>query len=660
VDSDSTDNWNEDDNKKLLLAPTPTNLPTEEKAYEDRDKLYSEMSLPSKTMRKTLRVKSKAEPLWNLIKNFFLKLWKLSICSPFVIMILLRVYMKFWILRYNSFLSIIITIWNYYSIWYQNASCFFAVMPYLLIPAISIQLLGTKFVEIPGVMGEVVPDEYRKHLNAIGCLQFASDKNLIPEVEYLITLGGLFLVCATLKMVHYIPAYEEFRKKQALAVYKYPNILEVIVRFFLDHGEKLYIIVLYIISFSVLNVIHTFILLFFILFTLVKSKARRYFPFIIIILAIRSIGRNAVLNGHIIELDYSSNLLRAFTIIGINIDWRDSEKNAVIFKLGTDWELIIMYVCSYIQLRILQYIEKHPFTEMQMNAKSFFVKFASFINYLIQTYLLWGIYFTFILILAYQNQSLFIQGYMIIVFLIIIVHVFKDLNSEGYKGYVFVRPIWNLLAAYNTIILFASYITYFVAYTGDFSIGLSDSTFEMIKILGIEFVDDENKGLEYTFLPQFIILYLGFIARGNILTKRDIEEENEVEYKKSSWMLFIKVVDWFTGYSFQMLFLLFGLLTMLWSMNLSMCVCLIIFCIHYTVLHYKYLDSIKYKDDVSVDYQEKQKIISEECAIQKAKMLAQSKLTLNFLIFLVSISLLATQVFPFAQTYKEYYYSNKL
>jgi hypothetical protein len=533
-------------------------------------------------------------------------------------------------------------------------------MPYLLIPTISFQLLGTKFVEIPRVMSEIVPDEYKKYLNAFGCLQFASDGDLIPEVEYLITLGGLFLVCATLKMVHYIPAYKEWERKQELKAYKHPNILEITMRFFLEHVEKLYIIALYIISFSVLNAIHTLVLLFFILFTLLKSKARKYFPLIIIILGIRAIGRNAILGGYIMELDYSSKLVYLFKIIGINIKWEEAEKNVVIFRLGTDWELIIMYACSYIQLRILQYIEKNPFSEIPIKAESLFIKFASFLNYLIQTYLLWGIYLTFILILVYQNKSLFIQGYMVIVIFMIMVHVLKDLNSEEYKGYVFVRPIWDILAIYNTIILFGSYITYFVTYTGEYDGNYTEATLELIKIVGIEFTDANNKQLQYTFLPQFIILYLGFIARGNTLTKKDSKELKEMKYKRSSWMWFMKVIDWFTGYSFHLLFLLFGLLSALWSTNFNMLVCLMIFGIHYSILHYKYINSIKHKDDTLVGYQEKQQIINEERKIQKAQMIVQSKLTLNFLIFLVSVSLLATQVFPFVQIYKEYGCSVKL
>lgn len=606
------------------------------------------------TVRGTVRLRTRVEPVLTLVKNFFMKIWKMISCTPFGIMLLLRVYMVFWALRYNTCVSILIVVWTYYSIWYQDSSRFFAFMPYLLIPAISLQLLGTKFVQIPRVMGEVISVEYLKYFIAFGGLPFSVDKSLTPKVEYLITLAGLFLVCATLKMVQYIPEYEDWSKKETAKAYKNPNLLEIIVRFFMDHVEKIYLIILYLIALNVLNVIHTLALVFLILFTLLRDKTKKYFPAIILILGTRTLGRYGVLAGYIFEANYTSKDLRILKIIGFNIDWDDSVKSSLIYRIGFEWELIIMYLCSYIQLRILQYISKNPFSQIPINWENLFIKFASFLYYLFQTYLLWVIYFTFIFILAYQSECIFIQGYIIIMVVMVTAHIMKDLNDVGYQGYLYVQPLWTLLNVYNSFILLASYITYFVAYTAELSTNVSEATLEIIKIVGLKFTDGEDKKLQSTFLPQFIMLYLGFIARWNMMAQRDNPPEREVKYTKSSWMWLIGIVDWFTKYSFHMLFLVFGLFAVLWSLNFLMLACLMIFGIHYSVLHAKYVNAIKFTDDVPVNYQEKQQIINGEYEVQKAKMLSQSKITLNFLIILVFVALIATQLFPFVHLFKEY------
>ena len=144
-------------------------------------------------------------------------------------------------------------------------------------------------------------------------------------------------------------------------------------------------------------------------------------------------------------------------------------------------------------------------SDMVIDHKSIFIRLSKLLYSIIQTYLIWGIYLIFILVLSYQDINSFIQGYMIIVSMMIAVHASVDLSDNKFEGYLSVKPLWTILAIYNTIILFSSYVAYFVIYSSDLVPDFSEANHFIIRTIGID-LDKNESELRIIFLPQFVIL----------------------------------------------------------------------------------------------------------------------------------------------------------
>ena len=268
---------------------------------------------------------------------------------------------------------------------------------------------------------------------------WSNSENIIPELEYLIIFGALLLICATLKMIQFLPKYNEWLKHENTKIKRRPNFIEIIIRFLIEHVEKLYLVLLYYVCFGKLNAYHTLILMFFIFFTLSQKYARKCFIIVIIILSLRAILRYIVLVLIMFGMTFDNSTKNILEIVGIEIDWSLSEKT--VFKIDFDLELVVMYFASYIQRRIFIYIELNPIDNMAIDNKSIFIRLFKLLYTMIQTYLIWGIYLAFILVLSYQNINSFIQGYMIIVSMMIAIHASVDLSDNKFEGYLSVKPL---------------------------------------------------------------------------------------------------------------------------------------------------------------------------------------------------------------------------
>eukprot|EP00826_Nyctotherus_ovalis_P060856 TRINITY_DN8592_c0_g1_i11.p1 TRINITY_DN8592_c0_g1~~TRINITY_DN8592_c0_g1_i11.p1 ORF type:complete len:1055 (+),score=337.25 TRINITY_DN8592_c0_g1_i11:1267-4431(+) len=597
---------------------------------------------------------SKVRPVLESIKYLALTIWNLCISTPFGLAIILRIFILFWLLKYNSYLSIFFLLWAYISIGFTSTDFFCAVTPFLLIPGMVLQIIGTKFIEIKSIVPYLVPERYLNYFHFFGCFRYSEDSSVNSMWEFAWSLAGITLACAVMKMMQYIPEYNEWAKGHEEARKKdlrTPNNLEVTVLFFFEHTDKVYVILLYMVAFDKLDTMGTLVLIYLLFFMLFRNLARKCFILMIWLLGLMAMGRYVVLLLHILGLNYTPRLHQILNIVGIEINY---EPTGILYRMGTDWELIIMYFCSYAQLKIIRYFAESPFAEIPINKESWFIKFASYLNDAIQAYLLWVIYFVFLTILALQEPSFFIQGYIIIVVLMMAVHIGADIRNSQLIGYKYSRPIWVILMIYNSLILFASYISNFVVYTGGRNLRYKESEVQLIKIVGLDFTQKEMPTLQLTFLPQFVILYLASFARQVLAIKKDEAEIREVPYKRKAWMWLIKFLDMMSGYSIHLVMFVIALLGTLWSLNFVMFLYFVGFAIHYGTLHLSYNRLRRHKGESQTSFKEKYSIIMEECVEQKEVTIQQRRYTLSFLLTIAVLSLFLTQLFAFVQAFKRY------
>eukprot|EP01022_Parablepharisma_sp_SALTPOND_P004643 TRINITY_DN120687_c0_g1_i1.p1 TRINITY_DN120687_c0_g1~~TRINITY_DN120687_c0_g1_i1.p1 ORF type:complete len:674 (+),score=45.95 TRINITY_DN120687_c0_g1_i1:927-2948(+) len=639
-------------------------LPKSKDTENAEGKLAIEIRVSNKSRRKTRRrIQEEAKVVsveeggtrkpWESIKGVIVNAWKLSTSTPFGLMHIVRGYLILWALKYNSILSLFIIFWLYYSISYNSTKRFCAFTPYLLLPAMGLQIVGTKFAEIPHLISPT--SSYLPYFHTFGLFTYSFDSRINPIGEYIWTLIGFILVCATLKLMQYLPEYEKWAKgveENAKRLNQKPNSLEITIRFLLEHTEKLYIVVLYIVAFNKLNVTHTLILLFFFLFVLLQKYARKYFVIIIFILLYRALLRYGILIGDLLGAAYSDITLKVFAILGIDIEYNP---DVTVYKLDVDWELIIMFFCSYLQLKIIRYITAQPSISDQVDPSSGYIKFISYLNDIVQTYLLWIIYLVLFLVLAYQRISLFVQLYSMFVVALIFVHTLADLFDPNHKGYLRTKFIWMSLSLYNILVLLASYTFCFAVYTCglETSIQESEEKVHIVKLIGLDFVRPTGMQLQLNFLPQFVVLYLAFIARQNIWEQDHYEHEKYIKYTKKFWGWCIDFMDIFSRYSFHMLFFAVAMLGVFWSLNFLMMVYLSIFAIHYCTLHLRYLRSQKSGADFAGTFQEKRNIIENESEIQSYQAIQQRRRTLKFVAILTAVALFLCQGFRFIHICKE-------
>jgi len=595
--------------------------------------------------------KRKQRGIFESIKYFILRIWKLSISTPFVLMLALRVYTIIWAAKYNSYFSIIIVFWNYYSICYTDHIFFHQVTSYFLLPAMAIQIIATKLIEIPHIIPSVIPSSRVKYLTLIGSFRYSLDKSIDANWEHIWTLGGLVLVCAVIKMMQYIPEYERWLKETNRQK-TIPNNLEIAVHFCLDHTEKLYIILLYIMAFSKLNVIGTLLLFYLFSLMLCKTLARQWFIFVIIIMTIKALGTQMVVGGYIFFEEYKSEVSYGLKIFGIYMENREDK---ILYKADIEWEVILMYFCSFIQLKIFNYVIENPFEKIDINKESYFIKFAKTLNSIVQILLPWIIYLVFIILLVQQETTFLISGYIVIVVFLMGMHIGKSIGTTEFKGRSAYNIPWTILAIFSTFILLFSYVCNFVFYTGEHNRGYAESILQIIKIAGIDITKEEASKLQWALIPQFVILYLSFIARQNIAVRRSGPEKKRVMYKRKTWMLLIQFLDLLSQYNIHLVFIVIGCLAALWSVNFIMFLYLVIFGVHYISLHLSYLRVRRYKSSSGFNYYEKQLIINEEVKEQKELALSQRRFTVTFILSIALIALILTQGFALVQTFKMYF-----
>jgi len=582
--------------------------------------------------------------------------WRICVYTPFGITQIMRVYVIMWALKYNSALSAILLFWLYYSIFYKNEKRFITLTPYLLVLPIGLQIIATKIIEIPWM---VTPSfKYYDYLSVFGFFTYKYDERINEVWEYLWIFGGFLLACGVHKFRLFLPKYQrycsEFDHKNSNL--KKQNNLEIVVNFILFHTEKLYIVLLYIMSLNKLNIARTLILIFLFLFILVNNFARKYFKTIIFILMYRALFRYFILIGYLLKFEYSQTALKVFAILGIESSY---DNTVMIWKLAVDPELILMFFCTYLELRIIQYLNNaQKSSENNENEDNGFLKVCKFINSVYQTYLLWIIYFVILVLLAYQEPTIFDQGYSIFAVILIFIHALGD-HLNNMHGFLSTKPVWLLMSVYNVIILLISYMFCFLVYTCELSTSIEslEERVQFLKIVGFDFDQPTGWKLQRTFLPQFVVLYLSYIARTNIDSRAPQSNNKQINVKYSMKIISIllDIVDVLSKYSFHVFFFAVIMLGILWSLNFMMLGYLIFFGIHFAFLHYRYINTISMKKSSTTTRLEKAKIIEEESEIQKNCAIYQRRRTLTFIMIFSCIVLLLCQIFRFLHVYKEYF-----
>ena len=572
----------------------------------------------------------------------------LCLYSPFGILVITRFFLIIWTLKYNTIGSLIIIIWLYYSIFYTNAQKFCKISPIILFPIFIFQILGTKLVTIPFLIDSKV-----KYLGNFGCYLF--DNENIQEMEYCYMFGIFCLVCLSFKMSNYLNQYYKWRNQEKKSDQTVNN-LEITIIFLLQHTEKLFIILLYILGFDKLNIVHSFLLCFMIINLFWKKWAHKHFIFVVILLLLKTSLRYCILMCELFDVNFNETELKIFQTIGIDVKYNPSVQ---VYKLDFDWEFIIIFFSSYIQLKINRYLEALiPFDY----PTGTYVKFCTFCYTSMQKFELWLIYLIALLLLSFQETTFILTSHAILIILIMAIHVHGNLIGHDFKGYNRTLILWTLLSFWNGFVLIASYIFCFVVYTIglDFSSEISQSTRNLIKMVGFDFVPPTGMQLQITFFPEFLFLYLNFLARWQISSRIENVDpiNNSIQISNRCWDIFLALLDIIAEYFFHFIFLLISFLSIFWSLNGSLLVFLVFFAIHYGSLHMNYLKVQNSIANDNISYPEKDSILIKEAELQKGYAISQRKKTLSFLIIFTAIILLFCQIFRLLHNFKIYFDKN--
>lgn len=133
-----------------------------------------------------------------------------------------RLILTCWVVKYNSYFTVPIVLWNYYSICYKDYKWFAKYPPFMIIPVLAVQLLGTKIVNIPFL---VDPQwKYVKKLENFGCYPYILDSSINELWEYVWMLFSFLFVCLTYKMCQYLPLYHQWEKEQKVLLLIIKNL----------------------------------------------------------------------------------------------------------------------------------------------------------------------------------------------------------------------------------------------------------------------------------------------------------------------------------------------------------------------------------------------------------------------------------------------------
>ena len=384
-----------------------------------------------------------------------------------------------------------------------------------------------------------------------------------------------------------------------------------------------------------------------------RKIAHKHFIIIIITLMIEAVGRNVNLIILLSGIKYSTLVELILLIIGIDVGY---DANAMINKLHTSWELIGLYYITYILYRITQYLnDEQP---QENDNTSYFMRFFEFLSKVINKLLLWIIYFVLLILFSCQSPTLFVNGYVLILIILISVHIIANIGNSKYEGYIKTIPWWAILRFYNVALFCSLYLFNFLLHTVKVNYKPDLTKFNYMVFAGFDFSTLTNWKLQKDFLVQFIVLYCGYLARLHIISRLSQPanpESDTIKYSRWIWILGIKILDIISEYSFHVLFLIVMSLGIFWSVNLMMLLYLIFFSLHYCMLHARYFGCFtKIKAPIK-HFDAREVIILEEKEKQKACSIAQRRSSLFFLVIFTGTTLFISSVFRFSHSISSFY-----
>ena len=150
--------------------------------------------------------------------------------------------------------------------------------------------------------------------------------------------------------------------------------------------------------------------------------------------------------------------------------------------------------------------------------------------------LLWVIYFALLILFACLQPTVFLTGYVQILLILITVHVIGDLNGTEYTGFLKTVPWWLILRGYNVLLLCVTYIFSFALHTAGIQFSLLESSNKFLTFIGLDISEPVAGQLQKNFLPQFLVLYCGFLAKLHIKSRRNSKKSSsEIEYSHCLW-----------------------------------------------------------------------------------------------------------------------------
>lgn len=274
-------------------------------------------------------------------------------------------------------------------------------------------------------------------------------------------------------------------------------------------------------------------MLFMLMILYFRKFAHKYFIIIILVLMTEAIGRNVNLIIILSGIKYSEIVDLTLHIIGIDVGYN---VDSMINKLHISWELIALYYMTYTLYRITQYL--NDALPQENENSSFFAKFFDFLSKIIDKLLLWIIYFVLLIIFSCQSPTLFVNGYVLILIILICVHIIGNIGNSKYEGFAKTIPWWIILRIYNGALLCVLYIFNFLLHTAKMDYKPDLTKFNYFVFAGFDFSPLTDWKLQMDFLVQFIVLYCAFLANLHInyrLSQPQNPDSDTVEYSHWFW-----------------------------------------------------------------------------------------------------------------------------
>jgi len=601
--------------------------------------IYKKESLTNSS-RKTTSIKVS-------LLSKFKKAWKFLTLTPFIVIELSRLLILIWILKYCTYWIVPLLFWIYYSIMYKDDNKLISVTKMLAVPIVALQFIICRIINIENI-GKHVESNL---LQRFGGFIFHSKSDTNIQFEYFFMLLMYFLLCLSVRMTRTIPEYENWKLDNDYQFLSDSSIntLEIVINFLLTHFDKIFIMALYMIGFSKLNLVHALFLAWMVITMVFPDFARKKFIYFLVIIIIRDFGYFILGLLLLSGITFTEEINYILTIQGLDFN---INHDSIFFKLEIKWEMPVMIYFAYMQSVIYKYLNKHKGTSKVDLSYSTFITCVKEVHNLINKILIWVVYVIILLLLAFEDITAILFVYYVLILLITTVHIWENNNDSSYKGFTRTLKLWNIMNLYNGLALLTTYVVCFLLCTAKV---LEDFYIEkkiIFEALGFKFqcpiAPTFLLSMQKRFLFPFLMFYFGFFVKSYIKEEEQKKGGRVSIYKSKFVGMGLIFVDILSLYSFHLLFFITLLLSLLWKLSAGMWLIMVIFSIHYCTLHYKYL-KLKKRLPQS-DYNEFKGTYKENNNIQKTLAVLQRKTTLRMLIIITSILILLSVVSRF------YYY----